>query len=320
MDAFVACGACWHPHATKARRSSVAVDGDVRDGSGPDVAMGGIDVPRLAGLDAPDGVVGVSRLEPVDVLEAVDTQPADDTTAVISARGRAGYDVDAAALGGDTNRRANRHFTQVNRVGFGGHASPLFSRYNSQTTTSYYSILLIKNQLSDYVQQWYNSPMNDQLYDDVALERQIKEKFGVSAEVESVIARQIPVGRSVEATLFLTNKKQLFLYVDGEAPLLLSDVKKIVSRVGLNAEMYMPPKGQPLYFDEIGTAKFEEIFPGRKVTNESDVAFYKTLAPYNPALILIREVKNGIIYQYDSDAADSWRAHARFSYRRIMTS
>lgn len=162
--------------------------------------------------------------------------------------------------------------------------------------------------------------MNDQLYDDVALERQIAAQFGVNAEVESVIARRIPVGRSVEATLFLSNKKQLYLYVDGEARLYLSDVKKIVTRVGLHAEMYMPPKGRPHYFDEIGTAKFEEMFPGRKVTSEEDIAFYKTLAPYSPALVLIREVKNGIIYQYDSDATGGWRPHTKFSYRRIMTS
>jgi hypothetical protein len=162
--------------------------------------------------------------------------------------------------------------------------------------------------------------MNDQLYDDVALERQIAAQFGVNAEVESVIARRIPVGRSVEATLFLSNKKQLYLYVDGEARLYLSDVKKIVTRVGLHAEMYMPPKGRPHYFDEIGTAKFEEMFPGRKVVSDEDIAFYKTLAPYSPALVLIREVKNGIIYQYDSDATGGWRPHTKFSYRRIMTS
>lgn len=162
--------------------------------------------------------------------------------------------------------------------------------------------------------------MNDQMYDDVALERQLKARFGVDAEVESVIARRIPVGRSVEATLFLTNKKQLFLYIDGEAPLLLSDIKKIVSRVGLVAEMYMPPKGRPNYFDEVGVAKFREVFPSRKVVNAEDIVFYKTLAPYSPALISIREVKNGIIYQYDSDAMGSWRSSAKFSYRRIMTS
>jgi len=162
--------------------------------------------------------------------------------------------------------------------------------------------------------------MNDQLYDDVAMERQIKSQFGVDAEVESVIARRIPVGRSVEATLFLTAKKQLYLYVDGETRLLLSDVKKIVSRVGLQAELYIPPKGRPQYFDEIGTAKFQEIFPGRKVVTEEDIAFYKTLAPYSPALILIREVKGGVIYQYDSDATGGWRPNTKFSYRRIMTS
>lgn len=162
--------------------------------------------------------------------------------------------------------------------------------------------------------------MNDQLYDDVALERQIKAKFGVDAETESVIARRIPVGRSVEATLFLTTKKQLFLYVDGETRLLLADVKKIVSRVGLSAELYMPPKGRPHYFDEVGAAKFQEIFPGRRAVADEDIAFYKTLAPYSPALVLIREVRNGIIYQFDSDATGSWRPHARFSYRRIKTS
>ena len=162
--------------------------------------------------------------------------------------------------------------------------------------------------------------MNDQLYDDVAMERQVKTDFGVTAEVESVIARRIPVGRSVEATLFLTAKKQLFLYINGEAPLLFSDVKKIVSRLGLTAEMYLPPKGRPQYFEEIGIAKFEEIFPGRKVTTSEDIVFYKTLAPYSPALVLIHEVKNGIIYQYDSDATGGWRPHAKFSYRRIRTS
>jgi len=162
--------------------------------------------------------------------------------------------------------------------------------------------------------------MNDQLYDDVALERQITSQFGVNAEVESVIARRIPVGRSVEATLFLSQKKQLFLYITGEARLYLSDVKKIVSRVGLHAELYLPPKGQPRYFEDIGTAKFEEIFPGRKIVSDQDIAFYKTLAPYSPALVLIREVKNGIIYQYDSDASGGWRPSVRFSYRRISTS
>lgn len=158
------------------------------------------------------------------------------------------------------------------------------------------------------------------MYDDAVMERQIKKEFGVNAEVESVIARRFPVGRSVEATLFLTSKKQLYLYVNGEAKLCLSDIKKIVSRAGLYAEAYMPPVGRPNYFDEVGTQKFKEIFPGRKSINPEDILFYKTLAPYNPALVAIREVKNGIIYQFDSDSAGGWRPMTKFSYRRILTS
>jgi len=162
--------------------------------------------------------------------------------------------------------------------------------------------------------------MNEQLYDDVSIERLVKAQFGVSLEIDSVIARRIPVGRSVEGTLFLTSKKQLMLYVDGESKLYLSDIRKIVSRVGLVAEAYLPPKNQPHYFEDIGRRKFQEVFPGRKVVNEQDIAFYTTLAPYTPALIHIREVKNGVIYQYDSDATGGWRPHSKFSYRRILTS
>lgn len=162
--------------------------------------------------------------------------------------------------------------------------------------------------------------MNDQLYDDVALERQIASQFGVAVEIESMIARRFPVAPSATAHLFLTNKKQLYLYIDGQARLLLSDVQKIVSRIGLSAEMYMPPKGQPHYFDEVGIRKFSEVFPGRKSVSAQDIAFYRTLSPYSPALVQIREVKNGVISQYDRDARGGWRPLTKFSYRRIATS
>jgi hypothetical protein len=162
--------------------------------------------------------------------------------------------------------------------------------------------------------------MNDQVYEDFALEKNLKAQFGVDAEVDSVIARRFPVSRTAEATLFLTKKKQLFLYVTSQSKLLLSDVRKIVSRSGLKAELYMPPKGRPNYFDEIGTEKFREIFPGRGQINAQDIAFYRTLTPYSPALILINEVKGGMIYQYDSDSTGGWRQHTKFTYRRIKTS
>ena len=162
--------------------------------------------------------------------------------------------------------------------------------------------------------------MNDQVYHDIALEKTIKAHFGVDVEVNSVITRCIPVSRTAEATIFLTKKKQLFLFIDSQSKLLLSDVQKIVSRVGLKADQYLPPKGRPHYFDEVGTQRFREVFPGRTNINQQDIAFYRTLTPYSPALILISEVRNGSIYQFDSDSSGEWRLNTKFTYRRIKTS
>lgn len=156
--------------------------------------------------------------------------------------------------------------------------------------------------------------------DNVALEQTVWENFGLEVVIENIILWRVDTSRTAQVTVFLTKKKQLLAYVEASAPLVLADVKKMISRMGLTAEMYLPPKGQPHYFDDIGKMKFLEVFPGRKAVSESDVLFYKTLAPYNPALVMISGVKNGEIYQYDADARSGWRLGAKFTYRRIRTS
>lgn len=162
--------------------------------------------------------------------------------------------------------------------------------------------------------------MNDEVYDDLALERTVKEHFGFVADIDKVIVRQIAVGSTAEATVFLTNKKQLLVYIHGQSRLLLSDIQKIVARMGLKAELYLPPKGQPEYFDAIGREKFREVFPGRGHVTDQDIMFYRTLAPYNPALALISEIKHGEIKEYNRDTRGNWRVAAKFAYRRIKTS
>ena len=162
--------------------------------------------------------------------------------------------------------------------------------------------------------------MNQATYDELALERIAKEKFGLSIDIQSIILFHADVSRTAKASVFLTNKKQLMLYLEATSPLILSDVKKIISKMGLRAELFLPPKGRPHYFEEIAQYKFREVFPGRKHITDEDLLFYKTLAPYNPALVAISEVKNGEIYQFDPDAHDGWRVGARFYYRRIPTS
>lgn len=162
--------------------------------------------------------------------------------------------------------------------------------------------------------------MADEIYDDIAIERLCKERFGVAADISQVIVRAIPVSRTAHATVFLTTKKQLYVYIAAKSRLVLGDVSKIVSRMGLKAELYLPPIGHPDYFNTIGREKFEAVFPGRTYVADDELRFYRTLAPYNPALVLISEVKNGEIFRYDSDTRGGWRLAARFAYRRIKTS
>lgn len=162
--------------------------------------------------------------------------------------------------------------------------------------------------------------MNGDMYDDLAIERSAKELFGMVFEVEKVIVRNIDVGKAAQATVLLTKKKQLLCYIHGPAKLLLADVKKIASRMGLKVELYMPPKGRPHYFDEVGERKFREVFPGRARVSAEDLVFYRTLSPYSPALLLVEEVKDGTIYRADSDARSGWRPATKFAYRRIKTS
>lgn len=160
----------------------------------------------------------------------------------------------------------------------------------------------------------------NEVYGDFALELAAKEQFGIILEIDQVIARGIAVSRTAEATVFLTSKKQLFVYISAHSRTLLGDISKIVARMGLKAELFLPPVGQPDYFNVIGRDKFKQVFPGRTHISDDELRFYRTLAPYNPALVLISEVKNGEIYCYDSDAKNSWRLAARFAYRRIKTS
>jgi len=162
--------------------------------------------------------------------------------------------------------------------------------------------------------------MNEEIYSDLAIEESSKSNFGVNFEIDQVIARNIPVGYTAQATVVLTTKKLLMVYIDGPAKLLLKDVQKIISRMGLVPETFFPPKSQPSYFDDIGTSKYRKVFPARTSPAADDLRYYRTLAPYKPALIQILEVKNAQIRQFDTDSSNDWRPLVKFAYRRIRTS
>lgn len=162
--------------------------------------------------------------------------------------------------------------------------------------------------------------MKSSLYDDLALEEFIKEHFGIHFDIKKVLVRSAPVSHTSEATVLLSKKNQLYVLIRGQSRMNLGSVKKIVARMGLKAELYVPPRGEPDYFDRIAKAHFKKVFPGRAHVSQEDLAYYRTLAPYYPALVQIREVAKGTIYQFDTDSPSMWRPVTDFSYRRIRTS
>lgn len=160
----------------------------------------------------------------------------------------------------------------------------------------------------------------DEMFNEVDLERRIYALFKLDINIKAVIAERIPVSRSAVATVFLTNRQLLFCFIDSPMRLTLGDIKKIISRMGLKTQQLIAPGADVDYFDDIAREKFNEIFPGRIAVSDEDLYFYKTLAPYCPALVQISEVTGGVIKQYDSTAVGNWRPSVKFSYRRLATS
>jgi hypothetical protein len=161
--------------------------------------------------------------------------------------------------------------------------------------------------------------MTDEIYNDMAMEKAILSTFRKKLDIKQIVVSGVPTSRTSEATLFLTENNQVYLYVRAEASMILDDVRKITHRMGLEAEEFCPPGGDKHYFDDVGAVKFKSVFPGRSAATENDIRFYKLLAPYNPALVKILAVKTGEIKQYDVDSGQ-WRHAARYSYRKVKPS
>lgn len=159
--------------------------------------------------------------------------------------------------------------------------------------------------------------MNNDIFDDIAIEQLTKSEFGVSIDVKQMIVRNAPTSHTTTASVFLSTKNQLYIYISGRAALSLGDVRTMIKRMGMVAEAYLPPRKDGDYFDRIALAKFKDVFPGRVPANDGDLRFYRLLAPYNPALVRIAEVTDGVIKQFDPSDSTNWRPVAKFAYRQI---
>ena len=157
----------------------------------------------------------------------------------------------------------------------------------------------------------------DPIFDEINLEKFIAANFGVDVRTRTTIVSKIPVGAGVSASVILSDKSQVYALVASRTPINLGDVRKIARRMNLVVAEFLPPHAQKNYFRDIAARKYSEVFPGRKVVSDAELSYYKTLASYNPAFALVREVRDGKIRQFDRDAVGGWRTAVRFAYRRI---
>lgn len=159
--------------------------------------------------------------------------------------------------------------------------------------------------------------MNEAIYDDIALEKLVRSHFGLDIDIDHVVLRDAPTGRTTRATVFVTSKRQLYVLMRGEANFTLGDVRTTIRRMGMIADGYVPPKAEPDYFERVARQKFLSVFPGRHDPTDADLRFYRLSAVYNPALVRIAEVESGVIKQFDPSDSSGWRTAAKFAYKVI---
>ena len=157
--------------------------------------------------------------------------------------------------------------------------------------------------------------MNDEIFNDVAIERACQETFGLKLTISEVIVRDAPTSYTATATVFKTSPNTVYVYLSSQSKLLLADVKKMIRGMNIDAEGYVPPHGDKEYFERIGVEKFKSMFPGKHIMSDDDIRYYQTLAPYNPALIRVARIKGDIrALHFESQ---SWRKVKDYAFNKI---
>jgi hypothetical protein len=157
--------------------------------------------------------------------------------------------------------------------------------------------------------------MNDQVYSDTVIEHAIESAFAIKLTISEVIVRDAPAGLAATATVFKTSPNVLYAFVQSQSAMVLADVQKVLRGMNMDAENFVPPHGDVDYFKRIGERKFKEMFPGKHIMGDDDTRYYRTLAPYSPALARIVRVK-GDIRGFHIETK-SWRKIKDYAFSKI---
>lgn len=142
-----------------------------------------------------------------------------------------------------------------------------------------------------------------------------RDKFNVEIKVENILLNSAFTGNSSYTSVFKNDRNEIFALCLCDGALTLADVNGIIKKMGMKPERVYPPGGDEQYFVYYAKKTYESVFPGRKCLAEQDAVFYKSFAPYSPALIRIKEI-SGEIKHFDT-SWNKWTSAINFSYYRV---
>ncbi|MGD8373919.1 MAG: hypothetical protein PVI21_03620 [Candidatus Woesebacteria bacterium] len=145
--------------------------------------------------------------------------------------------------------------------------------------------------------------------------RVCSQYFGVNVDIKHMVIADVSTGKSSFTSVFEASDHTIYALCTSNENLTLADVRKIIHGMGMEADAYLPPMGSRNYFEDYGRRAFAMAYPARKIGSEKELAYYKTMAPYSPALVRISKI-NGEIREYLA-ALQRWQKAMGYSYRRI---
>lgn len=149
----------------------------------------------------------------------------------------------------------------------------------------------------------------------IEIERACRTHFAYDFKIKHIIADNLETSKNSHGTVFKTTENEVYAYFTASTPLTFGDIKRIIRSMNLKAAVYLPPAGNHDYFKAYGQQAFQVSFPGRRITNDDNLSFYQSLAPYSPALVKIAEI-NGEIRGY-IPVMEAWYKAVDYTYRHI---
>lgn len=160
--------------------------------------------------------------------------------------------------------------------------------------------------------------MDSDFFTDLAISETIREQFAKKFEITRMIVRDIQVGSVAHASVFRVKGGNVYTLVRSKTELTLGDIIKMLRNMGVEADDFAPPSGVETYFDDKALERFKEVFPGRRIVNDSeDLRYYRKLIPYTPALARVAQIR-GELREYEPETR-RWKIVKRLSYTRITT-